>query len=256
MSDQRRIGPPDGSSEHIQDAEFYEVNDASQPNPPSPTKPKSGWKRGCVTLAIVPVLAIAWVTARINFADPPQQTEPIFNNNADEVAAALDPPASADQTEPSVIDLLEKDDLSVCAHPDVAAEFLTLLELTPKSFAAEYDAAEDEVDRALEQNNVRFEDISASDSRPNIHEVTCQGNIHYKEEGTEVKFLVSYTVRPPALHGGEPVVSTDVNQISKLMLLTTLSQTIKSQRAPKPSEAAPAPPPDVLSADNNASSDR
>lgn len=225
----------------IQDAEFVEIDERGHPTQmvtPAPPPPR---RYGCLKIAAICAAVIAALVAALIIllatVGPPPSAPAMLNNNADEVedaaANSLDRAADTVAEGPSLTALLANNDPAACAHPVTVA--------TIRKYLLPTDAygglSDDETASALELAKVELDEVTSSNIRADVHEMSCEANLKYGEAETD-KFPIAYKIRPSAEGGKPPIFYIRAPELATVLIMGDPLREIKARR-PSPAEADP-----------------
>ena len=248
MSDIQKRDSTGRRSDHVEDAEFVDVDELERGIPPVRKKtPLHHILLGCagiVTIIVGAVFVFGIIFAIVTGPGPAGSSD-------NEVVQEDSNPAVADtgQALPSLTELLAANDARICSHPDAVATIRARLLPIADSGSNGYGLSEDEFARALELVRVKLTEVSASNIRADIHEISCEANLRYGDKDSDY-FLITYKMRPSANPDDPPVMYVHTPAQLDILMMSVAVQgavdTVKSER-PKPAEADQ-PPKDPVAA--------
>jgi hypothetical protein len=241
MSHRQLGGPPPRRDEDIQDAEFVEVEDwqatlaSPQPAAPPPSRLRGCLSYGLMSLAVVLLLFIAMCVAN----PPPEFTATDGNVEALTDEAATSDPAGEEL--PALPELVQSDDARACGHPDTVA---TIRErILPTNGNEDARTA-----RILELAQVELTEVTASNIRPDVHELTCDANLRYGDGPADAQ-PITFKIRAAADPAKPPVFYIDMPLWDFAALAAAITDrpraivdAERAEQAPPPAETEPSDP--------------
>lgn len=241
MSDFKRLDGPPHLPSNIQDAEFVDVDEQPKAQPQRPKTLSERWFSNSIASRLVFAFTPLFLVAMCMTGSPPEM-QAVSENNADEVenaeANSLDVMADTEPTGPALTTLLENNDPAVCAHPDTVATIRNYLLPNNKNWLGGGDLSDDEFAEAIKQAKVELTEVSPSNIRADIHEISCDANLQYGENETQ-KFAIAYKIRPSAKEGMPPIYYIRAPELATVFIMGGPEKAVRAQR-PSPAEANPA----------------
>jgi hypothetical protein len=237
MSNRRLGGPPQRRDEHIQDAEFVEVEDwKAVPHPQAQPNTKLTlehrwhatsfwWKLVIVFLPLLLVLRCVGSLVNVEDASSPEEEQ---LRTGEQLQANGSPM-------PTVDDLLAANDPQVCGHPDTIAFIRNRVLPTANSTA--YGLSDEEFERAISLVHLDLTEITAMDIRSDVHEIACDGNLRNEGGGDANVTPISFRIRPSADPSGPPIYYLAASAVGSWPIYDKVEQ-VKAER-PEPAAAEP-----------------
>ncbi|MCD2316929.1 hypothetical protein LQ954_12285 [Sphingomonas sp. IC-11] len=235
MSNGQLGGPAPRRDDDIQDAEFVEIeNWQAAPAPPAP--PLSG-HRGCLSYGLKSFAAVLLLLIVMCVASPAPESTSTDGN----VGAVSDENVASDlvaEEVPSLAELVQRDDARACGHPDVAANIRE--RILPRNDDGDARRAQ-----IQELARIDLTEVTASDIRSDVHELTCDANLRYGD-GADDLTPITFKLRAAVDPAQPPVLYFDMPLWDLAALVAAITDrprarvdAERAERAPPPQESEP-----------------
>lgn len=199
MSNGQLGGPAPRRDDDIQDAEFVEIENW-QAAPAPPAAPLSG-HRGCLSYGLKSFAAVLLLLIVMCVASPAPESTSTDGN----VGALTDVPVTSDlaaEDVPSLAELVQEDDARACGHSDVIANIRA--RILPTNDNGDARSA-----RIQELARIDLTEVTASDIRSDVHELTCDANLRYGD-GADDLTPITFKLRAAADPAQPPILYFDM----------------------------------------------